>query len=201
MKSGEAGMQCGDCMSKTEWIMCCLSAPGSSLRTHCLLLLAHGIFSFPRLAAALHMHLVSLGCLCSAFPPPVSSLIFWGRLFWGPKHRAEISSGSLQSALVPSSSRSTDSRFKLGFFASTSGWKYLGETKQLCNNQGCSDTQWSTSQCFLLGSASAAPSVPRREHCFPSLHFYYSVGIFSGATCGEDALLGYHSFSERNTCF
>lgn len=36
------------------------------------------------------MHLVSLGCLCFAFPPPASSLIFQGRLFWGPNHRAEI---------------------------------------------------------------------------------------------------------------
>lgn len=164
---------------------CCLLTQSSLSALTC----TSNIFSLG-LPAALHMQLVPLGCLCFAFPPPASSLIFQGRLFWGPKHRAEISSGFLQPALVPSSSTSTDSLCKLGIFASTNWWKYLGEVKQLCNNQGCSETQWSTSQRFLLGSVSAAPSVPRQKHHFPSLGFYYSVGILPGATRREDALLG-----------
>lgn len=164
---------------------CCLLTQSSLSALTC----TSNIF-FPRLAGSITHATRATGLPLPCFSSPCIILIFRGRLFWGPKHRAEISSGFLQPALVPSSSTSTDSLFKLGIFASTNWWKYLGEVKQLCNNQGCSETQWSTSQLFLLGSVSAAPSVPRQKHRFPSLGFYYSVGILPGATHREDALLG-----------
>lgn len=182
--------------------MCCLSASGSPLRTHRLLLLAHGIFSFPRLAGSithaprvtgLPLLCFSSSCIISHIP---SKIILRSK-----------SQGRNQLPFPPvsiSAFLKHEHTFLVqvwGFYASTNWWKYLREVKQLCNNQGCSETQWWSSQCFLLGSVSAAPNVPRHKHRFPSLHFYYSVGVCSGATCREDALRGYNSFSEPKSCF